>query len=109
MNNPMNTPWGPAQDVEPIAPGIDFISTASHGGFKLDAERNAEVPDYLRAASFNSQGERGWYEEDCDAAIVAVVFGERYPESFNSVEAAQEKLRYWKPEALVRWLEEGRV
>jgi hypothetical protein len=49
------TPWGTADSVEDVAPGIVFASTPGHGGFKLSPERNAVVPDPLRNGN-------GWYE-----------------------------------------------
>lgn len=65
------TPWGPAQNVYDIAPGIAEVSCAGHGGIKLSKERNREVPPALRNAS-------GWYEEDCEAAIPMWAFHEEY-------------------------------
>jgi hypothetical protein len=65
----MPTPWGTAQECGEILPGIGWVSTAGHGGMKLSSERNAQVPDYLRRAD-------GWYEEDCEWAIVFCVFAE---------------------------------
>lgn len=63
------TPWGEAQEVEHVAPGIAIVSTAGHGGVKLSAARNREVPAPLRRAA-------GWYEEDCEFHIVARTFPE---------------------------------
>ena len=73
-----NTPWGPPQTVEVIAHGIFSVSTASHGGFYLDPDRNAEVPDYFKASTFNRLGDSGWYEEDCDWCIPALVFPDEF-------------------------------
>ena len=39
----IRTPWGNAQTTHVHAEDIVFYSTASHGGFKLDRERNALV------------------------------------------------------------------
>jgi hypothetical protein len=39
-----------------------FVSTPSHGGFKLEAKHNVLIP-----APFCRDG--GWYEEDCDVPI----------------------------------------
>jgi len=57
------TPWGPAQHAERIAPGIVFVPTAGHGGYKLSKERNAAIPAPYRIAS-------GWYDEDDGARFV---------------------------------------
>ena len=61
-----SSPWGRVQSCGMVAPGIGWVSTASHGGIKLDRKRNAEVPEYMRTAG-------GWYEEDCEWAIPYVV------------------------------------
>jgi hypothetical protein len=85
MNNSKKlpeTPWGPAQTSEVIAPGIVFYSTASHGGFHLSAEQNSRVPLKLRQSTFLQLGMKGWYEEDCDAAIVLATFPE-YADRFK--------------------------
>jgi len=63
----MQTPWGQTQHITKIAEGISSVSTASHGGIKLDAKRNAAMPEYMRKTG-------GWYEEDCDWALPFVVF-----------------------------------
>ena len=97
----MRTPWGQSQDVTEYAPGIVFVSTASHGGIKLDRKHNAMVPDYMRC-------EGGWYEEDCDWAIVATIFpaafirpdGDKLP---ATLEAAKRTLRVWRPDEYERY------
>jgi len=65
------TPWGAADYVYDIAPGIAEVGTDSHGGIKLSPERNREVPAALRRSS-------GWYEEDCEAAIAMWAFPGEY-------------------------------
>ena len=65
------TPWGEPQHVEETAPGIVQVSTAGHGGIKLSPERNRLIPPALRNPS-------GWYEEDAESHIVAMV----HPEGF---------------------------
>lgn len=72
----MHTIWGPSQHCKTVADGIQQVSTASHGGYKLDAIRNALVPAYMRQAG-------GWYEEDCDWAIVAVIFPAAFAHSWE--------------------------
>lgn len=75
---PVDTPWGPPQEVAIIAPGIMLISTASHGGYWLSSVRNKQVPVRLRRKTFMQNGRLGWYEEDEDAAIVESVFSEYF-------------------------------
>lgn len=70
-----HTPWGPSQGGTVYAEGITSHSTASHGGFKLSADRNRYVHPMLRAAG-------GWYEEDECWAIVAFTF----PQLFTALE-----------------------
>ncbi|QIG78570.1 DUF7007 domain-containing protein [Stakelama tenebrarum] len=85
------SPWGASQAGSVYAEGVVFHVTASHGGFKLDDARNAAMPATLRIES-------GWYEEDCDWAMVA--FG--FPELFTAYErrVAEKTLRDTYPE---RW------
>jgi hypothetical protein len=63
----MRTPWGASQTIEPLIEGMVFVSTASHGGLKLEVWRNARMPRYLRRPG-------GWYEEDCEWCLPALVF-----------------------------------
>ena len=55
-----------------------MVQTASHGGFYLDAEMNAQVPEAWRVATFNDLGLAGWYEEDCDWCLVALTFPQHF-------------------------------
>lgn len=68
----MNTPWGRAQMVKHIAPGIVQVSTASHGGIQLSTERQGEVDK--RFPTFIPHAGGRWYEEDQDIAIVILTF-----------------------------------
>lgn len=90
------TPWGTADRVRYHAEGIVFYGTPSHGGFKLDRQRNAAVPDYMRAPG-------GWYEEDCDWAIVVVVHPIAFKDDPKALEDARDSLRNWQPEHYERF------
>lgn len=94
---PSETPWGYAQTKRQQAPGIWFVSTASHGGVWLAPDRQAEMPEALK--QFKPWGESSpgspWYEEDCDWAIVALAFPGAFSESeiaaaWRTVETYQE-------------------
>ena len=108
-----NTPWGPSQEATEIAPGITLHETTSHGGFHLSAAKAAEMPDYMRAATFGTNGPHwygwrhiGWYEEDVDWAMVALVF----PEHFQHDQAQARKiLQYFNPAILQRFLSAAAV
>jgi len=94
------TPWGPTQTADQIAPGIVFYSTAGHGGFHLNAERNAQVrSEFKTGDNLMDLRSEGWYEEDCDAAIVIFTFPEFFsPERYI---LAVESLKSWHKDA---WL-----
>ncbi|WP_067783646.1 DUF7007 domain-containing protein [Actinomyces vulturis] len=78
-----NTPFGKVQHVETLAPGIEQFFTASHGGIKLSAERNAAMPSCLRQKG-------GIYEEDCEWNKVAFVYGnEMGSKDYSSDEVCQ--------------------
>ena len=64
----MRTPWGTADSVRKIGSGIHEVSTPGHGGIKLGRYQNGRVHEAWR-----SKG--GWYEEDCEYAIVGLTFG----------------------------------
>jgi hypothetical protein len=95
-----HTPWGTPDHVEEYVPGIAWYSTPSHGGFKLDRQHNAQVPDYMRRAG-------GWYEEDCDWAIVATVFPNAFlthdKDPAKTFQRARDTLRNWHPDAYERF------
>lgn len=84
----MKTPWGESQTVEQIAEGIMQVTTARHGGIKLDRKRNAQVPAYMRRPG-------GWYEEDCEWSIVGVTFPEFF--QVGHLKASMEMLMNWNP------------
>ena len=66
------TPWGVAQTIEPIAEGIVFVTTPSHGGLWLSPERVAALPEGYQP--FTCPETRQWAEEDIDAPMVACFF-----------------------------------
>lgn len=74
------SPWGRIDDATELAPGIVSVSTGSHGGIHLDAERNAMVPMIWQYLTHGTLGVHGWYEEDCDWSMVALT----YPALFSA-------------------------
>lgn len=84
------TPWGTADSVQKYAPGINFYTTPGHGGFKVAAGKNAKIHDAWRQAD-------GWYEEDCDWAIVAITFPEFFAEKM--VDEAHASAKHWHADA----------
>jgi hypothetical protein len=81
------TPWGSADWVDEVASGITSVSTPGHGGIKLSPARNKAVPAGLRRSS-------GWYEEDCEAHIVAFV----HPDSGHDQATAEQAVKDWFPD-----------
>lgn len=102
------TPWGVSDWSERIAPGIMRYDTPSHGGYHLSPTRMREVPAVFLTAGYGV--DKGWFEEDCCWAFVALTFPEYfspdachqayrtvqvfYPNIFQDVEA-QEFLHPW--------------
>ena len=82
----MTSPWGKVQSVVDVAEGIEFVSTSSHGGYKLSEERLAALPE--RFKGLNKFGGGRFFEEDCEWAIVALAF----PEAFSSEAANAARL-----------------
>lgn len=78
------------QDVTNIGPGILSVTTASHGGYKLDRVQNAKVHPAFRQAG-------GWYEEDCRYAVVVVTFPAHFSET--TLAGAHKSLKEWFPVA----------
>lgn len=82
------TPWGSADWVTEMGPGVVSVSTPGHGGVKLSKERNAVIPPALR---------RTWYEEDCEVNIV----GMYHPEVFTggtTEEQFEAGVKRWFPD-----------
>lgn len=92
----MRTPWGTAGYVANVAEGIVSVSTPSHGGYHLDAKRNKLVPDYMRQRG-------GWYEEDCEWAIVATVFPQYFDE--KQLAFAASSLKNYSPDMFEEFYE----
>lgn len=70
-----DTPWGIAQEATRITEGITLYETASHGGYHVSPVRLLQMPEHLRDKTFAGIG---WFEEDCDAALVTLAFPELF-------------------------------
>lgn len=70
------TIWGVPDTIREIAPGIDEVSTSSHGGFILSPERLAQMPENLRSCSFTKDNH---FEQDCSWCAVIIA----WPEFFS--------------------------
>src|SRR3990172_9045469 len=87
------TPWGMADSREIYSPDVSFYSTPSHGGFRVSGKSLNRIPAKFQSTRYVP---RGWYEEDCDWAIVAFFL----PELFTSeeIDHADNTLDNWHPE-----------
>jgi len=89
-----SSPWGSVQHQTNYTQGVDAVSTAGHGGFKLDRRWNGFIPEAFRRAD-------GWYEEDCDAYIV--VYFLPLPEFADKKVAAEKSLKSWNWQEWEAW------
>ena len=90
---PVITPWGYADNIESVAEGIDFVSTPSHGGYRLSDDREEQVQKAFPGFKPFAGNWKGWYEEDCDWCVVVLTF----PTLFIDDEIAQaRKMRDWQ-------------
>lgn len=75
INRVFMTPCGVAQVTRRWTDGIFECETDSHGGFFVEPDWNAVIPEVLIAGSENAENCRmGWYEKDEDWAIVVHTF-----------------------------------
>ncbi len=84
------TKWGKSQTRRNITRGINFYTTASHGGYVLSAGMNKRIPEQFRSEDRS-------YEEDCDWAIVVTFLPENIGETVR--DQAAKTLRDWNPDA----------
>lgn len=74
-----STPWGKSQGASVyVEKGIYLHTTARHGGMKVYAKLNRQIPEPYR-------NEDGWYEEDCEFSKVIVSL----PQYFSQREIRQ--------------------
>lgn len=85
-----NSPWGKIDYIDQKHPEIIQVGTPSHGGFKVYARLNKQIPESFRS-------ENGWYEEDSAADIVFFFLGHLFC-SDDLVAKAEVGLKrwYWK-------------
>lgn len=68
----MWTPWGTADFIEHIAPGVDVVATPSHGGVRVLESLARKNFSKIALSQAFVQCENGyyWFEEDAAWAIV---------------------------------------
>lgn len=65
-----STPWGKAEAALKLAPGINYYSTSSHGGYKVSAKKYGQIPPPLRKLSKGKE----WFEDKEAWVAVALSF-----------------------------------
>ncbi|MBN1137674.1 MAG: hypothetical protein JXM73_13895 [Anaerolineae bacterium] len=79
----MNSPWGSIQHTEPVAPGIAWVSTASHGGLRIaDTFAGEHLSEAARRRAISAYGQF-WFEEDCLYAVAAYELPDLWPAMFH--------------------------
>jgi hypothetical protein len=88
------TPWGSAQSARTIQRGVQFYSTAGHGGMGItEAVAEKHLTDAARIAAGRPQQGKYWFEEDIDFAIplyeqpewARAYFGKRFGVQYPSL------------------------
>jgi hypothetical protein len=68
-------PWGNIQSRLLVVEGIEFLTTASHGGFVLSEDRYSQMPEYLKPCSFTGDQ---YFEEDSSWCAVVLAFTQHF-------------------------------
>lgn len=89
------TPWGVSQYSTKIAHGIVSYGTAGHGGIHVCDTLNNQIPEYMRNVG-------GWYEEDCEWAIVAINFPQYFQKDYQ---IALNTFKNWNPDSYERYFD----
>ena len=93
------TPWGQADSREIYSGDVSFYGTPSHGGFRVAGKSLERIPDKYHGVSGYPAG---WFEEDCDWAIVAFFLPELF--TTDEAKAADSTLDNWHPDVkALRW------
>lgn len=64
-----SSPWGEIQDSETLIPGMEMVTTASHGGIRVTKEAAMLLSTAARKCGFRQNGYL-WFEEDCQEPVV---------------------------------------
>lgn len=95
------SPWGHIQTEEWLIPGVQTITTAGHGGFKVTERKLEDMPEYLAECAFP---EPGYFEEDCNWALVVLAFWSEFAGTDWRKFAVPTALHYY-PKQYAKWHE----
>lgn len=90
----MHTPWGKSQQIDKIVKGLAFVSTASHGGYRVSSGLALQRIDHELIRKWAiPMGNYYYFEEDCAWSVVAMSM----PEYFNKdvMPYAVKAFDYW--------------
>lgn len=88
------SPWGKVETVHKLFEGAWVVTTASHGGIKLDPKRNREMPE-----AFRKKG--GWYEEDCESSFIVLAYRRHFNDA--QYEIAEKTIKNYFPDQYETW------
>jgi hypothetical protein len=91
----MRTPWGISDYKKDYCEGVTFYSTPSHGGFHVQGHALDMIPKVLQQTKW---APLGWFEEDCDWAIVVYFLQKLFP--FEEVQSAYLTLANYHPNGI---------
>jgi len=91
------TPWGMSDHSERIVRGITSYDTPSHGGLHVSAGLLAQMPPSWREVHGYPAG---WFEEDCDWALVVLAFPDVFVDRPGCLEHALECVERWNADKL---------
>lgn len=103
----MRSPWGEIEYVEKTGVrGVTFVSTPSHGGYRVTIKRAKEMHPALFGLGIDYGSRYYWFEEDCDWVAVELTWptvgqsrvdNRSVPTSVIRA-SAMKSLRQWQPE-----------
>lgn len=76
----VSTPWGLADTVRFVAPGIVEVTTPSHGGIIVDDRVWLSLLDAVPALADGLFAGPRCFEEDCDAALLVLLRPALFPD-----------------------------
>ena len=90
------TPWGEAQHITELAPGIVSVSTSSHGGIFIDEAHQALIPNEIVPFTKDTR----FWEEDFDCYVPLLMFQPEVQEALRHFrfDTAEEILKKERPE-----------
>lgn len=73
----MQTPWNQSDQTESLAEGIDWVSTPTHGGIRVDKRNSEFLSEYSKQESIEDSNAY-WFEEDSLYSICALDYLDFY-------------------------------